>query len=108
MCFLGFEAENALAYFDAHTAFFGAKGVTRREGCTDAHLLEIQFKARMVQKVERLVVLADHTKIGNVGLASFAAISQVDVLITDELASPEFLHAIQETGTKVIIAPLND
>jgi DeoR/GlpR family transcriptional regulator of sugar metabolism len=106
MCFLGSDAENSLTSFHAHTAFFGAKGVTPEEGCTDAHLLEIQIKARMAQQVERLVVLADHTKLGNVGLAAFATLGQVDLLITDELADAAIVAAIRNQGVQVTLAAL--
>lgn len=38
---------------------------------------------RLVQSARRVVVVADHTKWGTVGLSSFAALEQVDTLVTD-------------------------
>ena len=36
-----------------------------------------------MQSARRVVVIADHTKWGVVGLSSFASLEQVDTLVTD-------------------------
>lgn len=108
MCFFGVDAENALSKLHAHKAIFGAKGVTIEEGYTDAHMLEIQFKDRISKQIDHLIVLADYTKIGNVGLGSFADINRADVLITDDKADLKFLEKIKERGTTVIIASVDE
>ena len=36
-----------------------------------------------MQSARRVVVVADHTKWGTVGLSSFASLEQVDTLVTD-------------------------
>lgn len=106
LCYLGEEVGRTLATYHPRRAFFGAKGVALESGCTDALLPEIQLKAALAQQVEELVILADHTKLGNIGLAGFARIDQVHTLITDAEADPAIVQAIREHGVNVVLAPI--
>ena len=85
----------------------GVKGVTIAEGCTDANLLDVQLKGVALQRTRELIILADHSKLGNIGLSSFAALSQVRAVITDEKADAEIVQTMRETGVEVIVAPLS-
>jgi len=106
MCYVGLEAETAFHNLHAHRAFFGAKGLSLREGCTDVSPLEVRLKSVMLKKVQELVILADHTKLGNIALASFAPVSRISTLITDEGADPDFVDALRRQRVNVIVAPL--
>jgi DeoR family fructose operon transcriptional repressor len=108
LCYLGEDAERALSPFHTRQAFFGAKGVDLDGGCTDALLAEIRLKAALARQADELILLADHTKLGNIGLAAFAVLSQVHTLVTDATADPQIVHAIRERGVNVILAPLTD
>jgi len=104
--YLGPDSDRTLRRLRAHRAFFSVKGLTLREGCTDATLAEVQLKSLMVEQVHELIILADHTKLGNIALASFAPLSRVHTLVTDDQANPEMVQAIREAGVQVIIASL--
>ena len=43
----------------------------------------------MIGQSRQRIVVADHSKIGNVSTALIAPITNVDLIITDESASPE-------------------
>jgi len=107
MCYVGLEAESTFQHLHAHRAFFGVKGLTLRAGCTDVSPLEVRLKTVMAKDVHELVVLADHTKLGNIALASFAPLHRVRTLISNELADPALVNAIQDMGVQVILAPLS-
>ncbi len=51
-----------------------------------------------------MVLLADHTKWGTVGLSSFANLDEVDVLITDPGLSDEARSTASEHVDRVIVA----
>jgi DeoR/GlpR family transcriptional regulator of sugar metabolism len=106
LCYLGAEAENSVRQLSAHRALFGLKGLTLTEGCTDANLLEIRLKGLMAQRAQELIILADHTKLGNIALSPFAGLDQVHALITDEAADPAMVCAIRDRGVQVVLAPL--
>ena len=71
------------------------------------NLLEVNLKRMMAQKAPELIILADHTKLGNVSLSSFAPLSRVRALVTDEQADPKMVQIFRAEGIEVVIAPLN-
>ena len=50
------------------------------------------------------MVLADHTKWGLVSLSSFARLSEVDVLITDDMLPADARHQVEEQAGEVVYA----
>jgi DeoR/GlpR family transcriptional regulator of sugar metabolism len=63
--------------------FLGVHGMSERAGFTTPNLMEADTDRALVAAAERLVVLADHTKWGTVGISSIAELSDADVLVTD-------------------------
>lgn len=86
-------------------AFVGAVGVTLEEGLTDASLEEAEIKRAMVQTAREVVAIVDHTKFDRVTFATFCAISQVRLLITDDQAPAGIVARIEDLGVEVRRAP---
>jgi DeoR/GlpR family transcriptional regulator of sugar metabolism len=63
--------------------FMGVHGMETRTGFTTPNILEAETDRALVEAGRRLIVLADHTKWGVIGISSFARLDQADVLITD-------------------------
>jgi DeoR/GlpR family transcriptional regulator of sugar metabolism len=63
--------------------FLGVHGMDTRTGFTTPNLLEAETDRALVEAAHRIVVLADHTKWGVIGIASFARLDQADVLVSD-------------------------
>ena len=55
----------------------------RTPGFTCPNLLEAETDRALIEAGRRLVVVADHTKWGVIGISSIARLDQADVLITD-------------------------
>ena len=68
--------------------FMGVHGMDVRAGFTSPNLLEAETNRAMVEAARLLVVVADHTKWGVVGLSSFARLDQADILVTDSGLDP--------------------
>jgi DeoR/GlpR family transcriptional regulator of sugar metabolism len=64
--------------------FLGVHGMTERTGFTTPNLMEADTNRALVAAAERLVVLADATKWGTVGISSIAALGDAHMLITDD------------------------
>jgi len=62
-------------------------------GFTCPNLLEADTDRALVAAGRRLVVLADHTKWGTVGLSTIARLGDADVVITDD-GLPEDARAV--------------
>jgi DeoR/GlpR family transcriptional regulator of sugar metabolism len=100
-------AAEAVRTVDADLCFMGVHGLDLQAGITSPNLLEAELNAAMIEASRRLIVLADATKYGLVGLAGICPLSAVDTLITDsritELpAGP--LAALREAVSDVRVA----
>ncbi|MDQ0682097.1 MULTISPECIES: DeoR/GlpR family DNA-binding transcription regulator [Streptomyces] len=80
---VGPVADQAIAALHFDVLFLGVHGISSEAGLSTPNLAEAETNRRLVQSARRVVVVADHTKWGVVGLSSFAALEQVDTLVTD-------------------------
>lgn len=80
---VGPVADQAIAALHFDVLFLGVHGISAEAGLSTPNLAEAETNRRLVQSARRVVVVADHTKWGVVGLSSFAALEQVDTLVTD-------------------------
>jgi DeoR family transcriptional regulator, fructose operon transcriptional repressor len=85
-------------------AFMGTNGCSVEHGLTTPDQAEAAVKRAMIAASRRVVVLADHTKIGNDNLARFGSLSDVDLLITDSGLDPELATEIEDAGVRVVRA----
>jgi DeoR family transcriptional regulator of aga operon len=52
-----------------------------------------------------LIVVADHTKFGNVASAYVAPVDRVTTLVTDTAADAEMLARLEQLGIRILVAP---
>jgi DeoR family fructose operon transcriptional repressor len=93
-----------LAELYVDVAFMGTNGCSVERGLTTPDQAEAAVKRAMIAAARRVVVLADHTKVGNDNLARFGALSDVDVLITDSALDAELATDIEDAGVRVVCA----
>ena len=86
--------------------FLGVHGMTEGAGFTTPNLLEAETDRALVAAAERLIVLADHTKWGTVGLSSIVELTDADVLVTDDLLDGEARAALAESVGELVIAQM--
>ena len=67
----------------------GVHGMDPRSGFTCPNLLEADTDRALIEAGRRLVVVADHSKWGVIGISSIARLDQADVLVTDAGLAPE-------------------
>ncbi|MEV5808733.1 DeoR/GlpR family DNA-binding transcription regulator [Streptomyces parvulus] len=88
----------------ADVAVVAANGFSPEHGLTTPDLAEAAVKRAAVAAARRVVLVADSSKYGQEHFARFAALDDVDVLITDSGLSPEDAAAIERAGTEVVRA----
>jgi DeoR/GlpR family transcriptional regulator of sugar metabolism len=84
--------------------FLGCFGIDADAGLTTPNLAEAETNRALMRVARRIVVLADHTKWGLVSLSSFARLSDVDVLITDDMLPHDARAQAAEQVGEVIFA----
>ena len=97
----GVLAADLLGKVHASVGFFGAKGLTIGQGLTDVNLQEVEMKAAMAAVCERVVAIVDHTKLGQVGLATFVPLHRLAIVITDDGADPASVAELEHAGVEV-------
>lgn len=85
-------------------AFVGANGIHATFGLSTPDPEEAAVKAAFVTSARRVVVLADSSKLDAETLVQFAALKDVDTVITDHEPSEELSAALAEAGVDVVIA----
>lgn len=76
-------AISALRSLHLDAVFMGVHGMEARAGFSTPNLLEAETNRAMVASARRMVVVADSTKWGVVGLSSMARLGEASVLISD-------------------------
>ncbi|MEU9980634.1 DeoR/GlpR family DNA-binding transcription regulator [Streptomyces sp. NPDC050856] len=80
---VGPVADQAIRSLHFDVLFLGVHGISVEAGLSTPNLAEAETNRRLVCSARRVVVVADHTKWGTVGLSSFARLDEVDTLVTD-------------------------
>ncbi|MEV7990377.1 DeoR/GlpR family DNA-binding transcription regulator [Streptomyces sp. NPDC086077] len=101
---VGPVADQAIATLHFDVLFLGVHGISAEAGLSTPNLAEAETNRRLVQSARRVVVVADHTKWGTVGLSSFATLDQVDTLVTDSGLADEAREEIAEHLRQLIVA----
>ncbi|WP_037914848.1 DeoR/GlpR family DNA-binding transcription regulator [Actinacidiphila yeochonensis] len=88
---VGPVADRAIRSLHFDLLFMGVHGISVEAGLSTPNLAEAETNRQFVRSARRVVVIADHTKWGTVGLSSFATLEDVDTLVTDA-GIPEVLR----------------
>lgn len=101
---VGADTVAALADLRADVSFVATNGLSTGHGLTTPDREEAATKRAIVAAGRRTVVLADSTKIGVESSLRFAAVSDIDVLVTDSAIKPDDQKALDAAGVEVVIA----
>ncbi|MDO4242645.1 MAG: DeoR/GlpR family DNA-binding transcription regulator [Actinomyces sp.] len=89
-----------LPQINVGTLFLGVDALDT-SGAYAQHEGEAAVNAALVRAARRVVVVADHTKLGMSAFALICRISDVHALITDDGATPEQVEALRGAGIEV-------
>ncbi|MFI6288294.1 DeoR/GlpR family DNA-binding transcription regulator [Streptomyces sp. NPDC051018] len=93
---VGPVADTAIRTLHFDVLFIGVHGISVEAGLSTPNLAEAETNRHFVRAARRVVVVADHTKWGTVGLSSFARLAEVDTLVTDAGLSAAAREEIEE------------
>lgn len=93
----------ALESLHLDAVFMGVHGMDGRAGFSTPNLLEAETNRVMVRSGRRLIVLADSTKWGIVGLSSMAELSDASLVISDSSLSAQASAVISERADELVL-----
>jgi DeoR family transcriptional regulator of aga operon len=94
-------AELTLANINLEVAIIGVDGVSATAGFTTHHEVEAHTNRALLGAAERVIVVADSSKIGKRGFAKIADISAASDVVTDVQARPADVAELERLGPKV-------
>jgi DeoR/GlpR family transcriptional regulator of sugar metabolism len=104
---VGPVADQALGMLHVDQLFLGVHGMDAAAGFTTPNLAEAQTNRALIAMADQVIVCADSTKWGSVGLASFAPLSAADVLITDQDLPADAVALLRDTVGALELVPVD-
>ncbi|NLU73577.1 DeoR/GlpR transcriptional regulator [Streptomyces sp. HNM0575] len=100
---VGPVADAAIRALHFDVLFLGVHGISAEAGLSTPNLAEAETNRRFVGSARQVVVVADHTKWGTVGLSSFASLEEVGTLVTDGGLPHEARDRIREHVRELVV-----
>ncbi|HLI40711.1 MAG TPA: DeoR/GlpR family DNA-binding transcription regulator [Streptosporangiaceae bacterium] len=101
---IGPLATLVLAELSLDWAILGADALDPVAGASAHHEGEASINQLMAARAERVMIVADGSKLGQRAFARVCATDQIDVVVTDSGVAPAVLAAFAERGIRVITA----
>lgn len=98
------RAARFLDEFVPDVTFIAANGITVERGLTTPDPAEAAAKKAMVRSGRRVILLADHTKVGQEHFVRFAGLDEIDVFVTDSGLGDGSTRELEAAGVEVVRA----
>lgn len=98
----------ALRTIHLDQVFLGVHGMDPRSGFTTPNVLEADTDRALAAAGRRLVVVADSSKWGVIGISSIARLDEADTLVTDAGLDPAAREIAAERVRELLIAPSSE
>ncbi|WML50034.1 DeoR/GlpR family DNA-binding transcription regulator [Neobacillus sp. PS3-34] len=99
----GSSVVEKLSEYQVDKAFVGVVGISEK-GLTIAHEEDGMVKRKIIQQAKQVIVLADHTKLGNTDFFRYADLQDIDLLITDRTPSKSFRDLLSKYNVELMTA----
>jgi DeoR/GlpR family transcriptional regulator of sugar metabolism len=100
---IGASAVEAVRRYNTDTAVIGAAGLSAKRGVTELDDRDADVIRGGLERTERIIVIADGSKFGNVAMSTVAPLEQVSVIVTDVSADAEELERIERAGCELVV-----
>jgi DeoR/GlpR family transcriptional regulator of sugar metabolism len=105
---VGPAAEDSVRSLRASQAFISGNGFTAERGLSTPSPLVAATDRALAGAAQQVIVLADHTKIGEDTMCQTVPTARVHTLITDSIARPAEVEAIRAKGVEVRVAEVGE
>ena len=102
MAFVDETAVEALRDLTVDVSFIGCDGMSPEHGFTTPYREEVAIKQAMMAAARRVVMMFDHSKVGNEQLFRFADSDEVDIIYSDTGMDDVTASLLEEQGPVVV------
>jgi DeoR family fructose operon transcriptional repressor len=103
---VGPQAEGALHELRADKLFLMVAGISFSFGLSHTNISEVTIKQAMIRSAREVILLADHTLLGQESTAQVAPLSVVNTLITDDALPASTRLDLTQRGIEIILATI--
>jgi DeoR family transcriptional regulator of aga operon len=100
-------AELTLANINLDVAVIGVDGVSPGAGFTTHHEVEAHTNRALVRAAERVIVVADSSKVGKRGFAKITDIATASDIVTDDQVNPKDVAVLERLGPTVHVVTVS-
>ena len=104
LSFVGHIADLALRELRPCKAIIGIRAITLEDGLTNQDVSEVNTDRVIIRAAPEIIVVADHSKFGNVSMALVAPVTAANKIVTDSGTPSEFIAQLTKLGIQVIVA----
>lgn len=97
-------AQLSLPQISVDTAFLGVHGIVAGEGIFTRHEGEAAINAALARAARKVVVIADHSKLGEHAFARILTTPEISAVVTDDEADPVSVRRLRDEGVRVVLA----
>jgi DeoR/GlpR family transcriptional regulator of sugar metabolism len=100
---IGHITEQALREVRVDKVIIGMRAISLEAGLTNDYLSEVVTDRTIIGMAPTLILVADHTKLGQVASAYVAPLERVTTLVIDSGIAPQPLAALRRLGIQVLV-----
>ena len=102
---VGPVADRTIAMMHVDQLFLGVHGMDERVGYTTPNLAEAATDRALIACAREVIVLADSSKWGVVGLADIAPLTAAHIIITDDKLPLDAVRVLRERVASIVMVP---
>jgi DeoR family transcriptional regulator, glycerol-3-phosphate regulon repressor len=99
---IGAFAVDFIRNFKVDFAVIGASAIDEDGALLDFDMNEVQVSQTIIQNARQVILVADSQKVGRPAPVRIGHLSDIDVFVTDRLASKQMASVCEEHGVRVI------
>jgi DeoR family fructose operon transcriptional repressor len=104
MAVLGPDAVGMIRDYHSDTLFLAANAMNLEKGLMTPNRMQADIKKELIKITNKVIVVADSSKINKTALFAFCSFDDISTLITDDSADLQFIEEVENRGIEVIRA----
>ena len=100
--------KSELRHINVKKLIMGVGGISETHGVTFYDYASFSLLRDIVQQVQEIIIVADHTKFGEIALAHFLPLDKISIIVTDDKADPALVESLRAKGVACILAHVDE
>jgi len=101
---LGQSAAEFVRQFRVQMSIMSIGAIDADDGLMDYHLNEAELSRAIIDRAEKCIIVADHSKFGRRGVVRVCGFERIGTMISDRPPPPHYRDMMAGAGTEIIVA----